>query len=510
MSSGNTNRPGNGGRNPGRDSYGRRDVGTPGRRTRTHEYDGVVRYNERDYEDDGYDDYEDYTDFDSARSPERVRNARPVRDARPGRNDRPVRNARPARDERSGRSARPARDERPGRSARPARDERPGRSARPVMDERPGRNLRPERDALRERNVRDKRNERDKRNARRGKDEPKKSPVKTFFKRLFIIVFLITSVISVLEFVITKRAYSLMKYEEVSVGEDALTSKGVTNILLIGNDSRLGGEDGRSDAMILVSVSKKTGRILMTSILRDVYVEIPGYGSNRLNAAYSFGGPALLMETIEKNFDIHVSKYMLVNFEAFANVVDAVGGIDLELTGEEVIWVDAYLNEYNELMGREFGYDYLTQVEGGMIHLNGPQALAYSRNRYVGTDFGRTERQRKVMEQIIKKMPMAVLTNMGGLIDGLCPNLTTNMTFAEVYSLVVRAPFWLRYEREGAALPIDGSWQNENRDGMAVLGVDFEANKEYFENRLYVRDEEDDADDPEKNGDPESGEDIDK
>ena len=282
----------------------------------------------------------------------------------------------------------------------------------------------------------------------------------------------------------------MLKYESAGdFDKEALTADGVTNILLIGNDSRLNGEDGRSDAMILVSISKTSGKILMTSILRDVYVEIPGYGSNRLNAAYAFGGPELLMETIQHNFDIPVSRYILVNFEAFAGVVDAVGGVDIELTVEEIGWVNAYLNEYNELTGHEFGYNYLTQTEPGVIHLNGPQALAYSRNRYVGTDFGRTERQRKVMEEIIKKLPRAVITNMDGLMEGLCPNLTTNLTMNECYGLVLRLPFMLKYERVSGSIPLEGTWWDQNIDGMAVLGIDFEANKNYLHENLYVKPE---------------------
>jgi LCP family protein required for cell wall assembly len=295
-----------------------------------------------------------------------------------------------------------------------------------------------------------------------------------------------------LSFVMTKKAYSLMTYEEAGdLDKEKLTADGVTNILLIGNDSRTNGEDGRSDAMILVSISSKTGKILMTSVLRDIYVEIPGYGSNRLNAAYAYGGAELLMKTIEKNFDIPVNRYVLVNFEAFANVVDAVGGVDLELSAEEVMWVNAYLNEYNELTGHEFGYNYLQQTDGGMIHLNGPQALAYSRNRYIGMDFGRTERQRKVMEQIIKKLPSAVMTDYNGFIEALCPNLTTNLTMSECYGLVLRAPFMLRYERVSASLPLEGTWWNETIDSMAVLGVDLDANKEYLRQNLYVKPEKD-------------------
>ena len=118
-----------------------------------------------------------------------------------------------------------------------------------------------------------------------------------------------------------------MNYEPVeSVSAQPMKEEGVVNILLIGNDSRENGEDGRSDAMILLSISNKTKKIYMTSLLRDMYVEIPGHDNNRLNAAYSFGGAELLMETVEQNFDITVNRYVLVNFEAFANLVDAVGG----------------------------------------------------------------------------------------------------------------------------------------------------------------------------------------
>ncbi|MBO7362546.1 MAG: LCP family protein, partial [Lachnospiraceae bacterium] len=321
---------------------------------------------------------------------------------------------------------------------------------------------------------------------RGGKAPRRKNPFKSFIKTVFITLLVLLAIVLGLSFFMTKKAYSLMTYEEAGdLGDAKLTEDGVTNILLIGNDSRTNGEDGRSDAMIIVSISTRTGKVLMTSVLRDIYVEIPGYGSNRLNAAYAWGGPELLMKTIEQNFDIPVNRYVLVNFEAFANVVDAVGGIDLELTPDEVIWLNAYLNEYNELRGKEFGYDYIYQLEGGMLHLNGAQALAYSRNRYIGMDFGRTERQRKVMEEIIKKLPGTVIKDFGGFVEALCPNLTTNLTFTECYTLLLRAPFALRYERVSGSLPLENTWWNETIDSMAVLGVDFEANKAYLKENLY-------------------------
>ncbi|MBQ5675596.1 MAG: LCP family protein, partial [Lachnospiraceae bacterium] len=266
---------------------------------------------------------------------------------------------------------------------------------------------------------------------------------------------------------------------------EPMKEDGVTNILLIGNDSRSQGEDGRSDAMILLSISNKTKKIHMTSLLRDMYVEIPGKDGNRLNAAYAYGGPTLLLETIEQNLGITVNRYVLVNFQAFANLVDAVGGVDLELSNEEVKWVNAYLNEYNLLEGRDITTDYLDESLSGMIHLNGPQALAYCRNRYIGTDFERTNRQRKVIAGIVSKLPVALATNSGELADGLFPQLTTNLTQAECYSLSLQASKFLTYEMIQSSIPIEGSYKNATIRSMSVLEVDYEMNKQYIRENIY-------------------------
>ena len=318
-----------------------------------------------------------------------------------------------------------------------------------------------------------------------GKKEPKKKK-KSGFKRFLIAVALILVFLAAGLYVLVGKVYGEMNYEKIeSVASSPMKEEGVTNILLIGNDSRENGEDGRSDAMILLSISNKTKKIYMTSLLRDMYVEIPGYKDNRLNAAYSYGGAELLMETIEQNFDIHISRYVLVNFEAFANLVDAVGGVDLELTGKEVEYVNGYLVEYNILLGRPEGTDYFDDLSGGMVHLNGPQALAYCRNRYIGTDFGRTERQRKVLTEVIHKLPKGVLTNPKGLIDGLMPNLTTNLTQAECYRLSLMAPKILTYDIIQNSIPIEGTYKDATHRKMSVLEVDFEANKKFLQENLY-------------------------
>lgn len=319
--------------------------------------------------------------------------------------------------------------------------------------------------------------------SKKGGDKKKK---KFHFKRFLVTVAVILALLGVGLYYLVGMVYGKMNYKNIEALASApMKEDGVVNILLIGNDSRENGEDGRSDAMILVSVSTRTKKIYMTSLLRDMYVEIPGHDGNRLNAAYSFGGAELLMDTIEKNLDISVNRYVLVNFEAFANLVDAVGGVELELTSQEVEYVNGYLVEYNMLTDRPQGTDNMDTSVSGLVHLNGPQALAYSRNRYLGTDFGRTQRQRKVLAEVIRKLPGTIFTNPKGLIDGLMPNLTTNLTQMECFRLSLMADKLLSYEIVQDNIPIEGSYKDATIRKMQVLEVDFEANKKYLREKVY-------------------------
>lgn len=305
-------------------------------------------------------------------------------------------------------------------------------------------------------------------------------------KRLLISALVILAVVLGGWYFLLGKLYAEMTYEEAERFSDKPWKEdGVINILLIGNDSRENVEGSRSDAMILLTISSKTKTIQMTSLLRDIYVDIPGHEGNRLNAAYAFGGPELLLETINENFNLSVNRYMLVDFVAFANLVDGVGGVDLSLTGPELEYVNAYLVEYNMINGRPEGTDYMDTSAEGQVHLNGPQALAYSRNRYIGMDFGRTERQRKVLSEVIKKAPGALLKNPVKLVDGLLPNLTTNLTKDECFQLSLQAGSFVLWELEQGSVPIEGTYQPANVRGMSVLEVDFEKNREYLHEIMY-------------------------
>ena len=318
------------------------------------------------------------------------------------------------------------------------------------------------------------------------KKKVKKRKTHPFIKGFVGCIAVVMIAAGAVSFVTAGALHSKLNYSEIEdTKREPFKEAGVKNILLIGNDSRNADEGGRSDAMILVSISSRTNSIHLTSLLRDIYVDIPGHDGNRLNAAYAYGGPELLMETLEENFDIEVNRYMLVNFQAFANLVDAVGGVDLELSNEEVQYVNGYLVEYNQLEGRAEGTDYLDYSLSGKIHLNGPQALAYCRNRYIGSDFARTERQRKVVAAAVKNAPFALVTNGSELIEGVMSNITTNLTKNELSGLMMQAPMMITYDMVSGSIPLEGTYSNANIRGMAVLEVDFEANKQYIREEIY-------------------------
>lgn len=261
----------------------------------------------------------------------------------------------------------------------------------------------------------------------------------------------------------------------------------VRTILLIGTDSRdLTQERGRSDSMILLTLNSKTHIIGMNSLMRDAYVDIPGHNSNKLNAAYSIGGPELLMDTIEQNYDVSVDDYLCVSFTGFAGVIDAFGGVELTLSDSEAQAVNEILqSEVNALMGDDPMADFLPS--GGTLVLDGKQALSYARIRYVGNaDFERTSRQREVMSQLIGNAKSRLVTAAPKLMDSALPHFTTNMSAADLYLLSLRLPLLLDYDMSQQQIPADGTWSNDTIDGQSVLRVDFGANQTILRDTAYA------------------------
>jgi cell envelope-related function transcriptional attenuator common domain len=262
------------------------------------------------------------------------------------------------------------------------------------------------------------------------------------------------------------------------------SSKDVFNILLIGIDTRKNNGVGRSDSMILVSIDKKNKKITMTSFMRDMYVQIPGHTNSRLNSAFAVGGADLLTDTIEQNFKVKIDRYAYINFFSFIDIVNSVGGVDLEVAQKDIPVINEYIMELNLLTGKPATKDYLTKP--GMLHLNGKQALGYARNRYTGnSDFERTARQRRVMEQIFIKAKKLNVVQMNKLLDRVLPEVTTNMPKGDILGEIVKAPAYLKYDLEQFRVPMDNTHKGLRIRGMAVMSVDFTTNVTELQKRLY-------------------------
>lgn len=237
---------------------------------------------------------------------------------------------------------------------------------------------------------------------------------------------------------------------------------GVENILLIGADRHGQGENGRSDSMILVTINNNTGKIHLTSFMRAMYVCIPRSNGNvwsMLNAAYSWGGPNLLVDTIEMNFRVKIDKYVVVDFAAFEKAVDLLGGVEIELSEKEAAHVKA-----------NSGYP----TGSGLQLLNGAQTRGYCQIRKIDNDFARTARQRKVINVLLQKAKHMDLSTMLAIADEILPMVNTNLSNSQILIYLTRAIPMLKNPVTQRMLPI------ENEAGTSYIGRIYVGGREMY------------------------------
>ena len=305
-----------------------------------------------------------------------------------------------------------------------------------------------------------------------------------FFKVLFVLLLVIALLFQILIFRYISMVDSVSTGKRLVTASEFSDSK-VTNILLIGSDSRKEDDSGRSDSMIIMSVNRGTKEITLTSVMRDSYVEIPDHGWGKLNSAYTFGGAELLLDTIQHNFGIKLDRYVFVSFFSFINIVDAVGGITLDISDEEAQGMTDPMAEQNKYLGNKKGTDYLKKG-GKSMHVNGNQALAYARLRYVGNaDFERTERQRLVINKIVEKAKTLNPLELDNFLKLSCRELTTNMSGGEMYILFYKLLFSLTYDRGELRIPPEGAYSYGSHDGLSTLDLDLDACKSAIKERIY-------------------------
>lgn len=229
---------------------------------------------------------------------------------------------------------------------------------------------------------------------------------------------------------------SEMNMDEVVVNEELETNKvikGYTNIALFGLDTR--DEDlsrANSDAIIIASINNDTKEVKLVSIYRDTYLYIGGDLYRKANAAYANGGAERAVSTLNENFDLKIQDYISVDFNALAEIVDLLGGIELTVDEAESVHLNNYCVETSEVTGKS--YEKLPGA--GTYNMNGVQATSYSRIRYTaGNDFKRTERQREVIEKIVEKVKKADVGTLNKIMDGVFPMIRTSMSQSEMISM---------------------------------------------------------------------------
>lgn len=270
-----------------------------------------------------------------------------------------------------------------------------------------------------------------------------------------------------------------------NTGEAAEASY-VTNILLIGSDVRVSESwNGNSDSMIMISINSKTKTITMTSFMRDLYVYIPDANvCSKLNYAHAYGGSELLCKTITGNFKVKVDQYFRVDFYGLMDIIDAAGGVDITLRDEELSVANMYIHD----MAVNAGYNpddyYLTTA--GTQHLNGVQAVAYARIRYVGNaDYERTNRQRTILSQVFENVKSMGITDIDAFAKTALPNLYTNMDNDDIWGIISDALTYLDYDLVSQRVPFDDTSTGQTIDGQSMLVPDYKTNAEMLIESIY-------------------------
>ncbi|MBE5805355.1 MAG: LytR family transcriptional regulator [Clostridiales bacterium] len=260
--------------------------------------------------------------------------------------------------------------------------------------------------------------------------------------RIFLKIMLVLLIILVLFFsVVAWYAYNKLsklnyvQLENIEINEGVTEQlKGYRNIVLFGVDARANTYDNtRSDCIIIASINQDTNEVKMTSIYRDTYVYIDGYGYDKITHAYAYGGPQLAINTINKNFDLNISEFVAVNFDAVVEIIDAVKGVNITIESEELKYINNYINGVDQQMHRKTP----KVTKTGNQTLSGVQALAYSRIRYTsGGDYKRTERMRDVLNAGFNKIKTLGIGELNRLADILLPKVYTNIKSTEVLAMI--------------------------------------------------------------------------
>lgn len=294
-----------------------------------------------------------------------------------------------------------------------------------------------------------------------------------------ILIYSITTILAIIV-IVAVGGYiyinkTLDKVENIEVNTDNIgintetkeEFKEIKNIALLGIDSRDDDLVGRSDSIMILTLDSVHNKIKLSSIMRDSYVNIEGHGMDKINHAYAFGGAELALKTLNENFDLNISEVMVVNFSSLVNIIDKIGGVNIDITDEEVSHISGISSPGEHL-------------------LNGNQALAYSRIRYAtGGDYKRTERQRTVINAIFNKLKNTSLTEYPQLVNEFLPYIQTNMSKSALLGLGTEFSGLAMRGLEQDRFPRDEHAEGQMINGVYYLTFDIENVKNSMKDYMF-------------------------
>lgn len=220
----------------------------------------------------------------------------------------------------------------------------------------------------------------------------------------------------------------------LGISSEATHDDKIINIALFGVDSRTTAIRGRSDAVIILTIDNRHGKIKMTSILRDSSVIIDGRGEDKIAHAYAYGQAELAIKTLNQNFNLNISEYVSVNFSSLANIIDKVGGLDLEVTERERVEINRLIKKPSSGYAG-LGLDRTLLKESGLVHLNGTQALTYARIRKIDSDTVRASRQQIVLDKLFEKAKKMDKSEYPDMIRTILPMLETSLSYSDIIGM---------------------------------------------------------------------------
>lgn len=267
-------------------------------------------------------------------------------------------------------------------------------------------------------------------------------------------------------------------YDELTVNISKEEFENIKNVALFGVDG------GRSDAIIIASINQTDKTIKLLSIPRDTYVEVKGYGKTKINHAYAYGKEQLALQTINSNFGLNISEYVTINFKGLINVINKIGGIELTISKEEKDYINQYVNQSYALTGKNVKL--LSSY--GKVKLTGEQALTHSRNRTIGSDFARSERQRDVITAAMSKVMQKSITEIWSISDSILEEVRTNLNVSECMGIVANVlPNASTYLNNVISLQVPST---EIGSGQTISGVyyfvcDLDKASQDFKDAIY-------------------------